>query len=147
LQYLTNGAEGVVEQIYYTEGKDGVRYAEVVYVKIPKSGVHLPGLEKDVIPIFPTSTSIKHTLTIGTSQIKSFTRSQCPLVPAYCYTDYKSQGRSLDKAVVDLASARSQEGVYVMLSRVKSLDGLLILRWFPETKITQRLSAELREEL
>ncbi|KAJ2916205.1 hypothetical protein MD484_g4202, partial [Candolleomyces efflorescens] len=141
-----NGAEGTVTKICYSEGQDGIRYAEVVYVHIPKSGLRVSGLAKDVVPIVPTSTSIQHILTIGSYQMKSFTRRQCPLVPAYCYTDYKSQGRSLEKVVVDLASARNQ-GVYVMLSRVKSLQGLLILRWFPEAKVLRDLSGELREEL
>ena len=34
-----------------------------------------------------------------------------------------------------------------MLSHVKTLKGLLILRWFPATKIYQRLPEELRQEL
>jgi len=77
---------------------------------------------------------------------KGFTRKQLPLVPAYVYTDFKGQGRTLDKVMVDLATARGQ-GVYVMLSRVKSLKGLVILRWFPPTKIYSRLPEELRDEL
>jgi hypothetical protein len=34
-----------------------------------------------------------------------------------------------------------------MLSRVTSMEGLLILRPFPASKITQRMSQELRDEL
>ncbi|KAJ6543477.1 hypothetical protein B0H10DRAFT_1854207 [Mycena sp. CBHHK59/15] len=39
------------------------------------------------------------------------------------------------------------QGVYVMLSRVKSLKGLAILRWFPATKVFQRVSQEMQTEL
>ncbi|KAJ7018537.1 hypothetical protein C8F04DRAFT_977181 [Mycena alexandri] len=73
-------------------------------------------------------------------------RKQIPILPAYAYTDFKSQGRTLDFVIVDLATARGQ-GVYVMLSRVKSLKGLAILRWFPPTKVFQRVSQEMRTEL
>ena len=68
---------------------------------------------------------------------------QVPLIPGYAYTDYKSQGRSLDKAIVNLLSARSMQGRYVMLSQVKSIKGLAIMRWFPPNKIFDRPSEEL----
>lgn len=77
----------------------------------------------------------------------SISRIQLPLVPAYAYTDYKSQGRTLDVAILDLASAGSLQGAYVMLSRVKELEGVAILQWFPPRKIDQRLSEEMRDEL
>ncbi len=75
---------------------------------------------------------------------RSVTRKQLPLLPAYSYTDFKSQGRTLDRAIVDLYTARGQ-GVYVMLSRVKTLKGFAIMRWFPSTKIFQRLSEDMRD--
>ena len=74
-------------------------------------------------------------------------RTQLPLLPAYCYTDYKSQGRSLEKAIVDPLTAQSLQGLYVMLSRVRNLDGLTVLRPFRRQKIYQRLQQELRDEL
>ncbi|EIW51418.1 uncharacterized protein TRAVEDRAFT_101717, partial [Trametes versicolor FP-101664 SS1] len=46
-----------------------------------------------------------------------------------------------------IASAQSLQGVYVMLSRVRSLDGLVIFRPFSPEKITVRASEELRTEL
>ncbi|KAJ7469069.1 hypothetical protein FB451DRAFT_1038839, partial [Mycena latifolia] len=61
------------------------------------------------------------------------------------YTDFKSQGRTLQYVIVDLATARTQ-GAYVMLSRVKTLKGLAVLRWFPANKVYQRLSNEMRDE-
>ncbi|PPR04170.1 hypothetical protein CVT26_003810, partial [Gymnopilus dilepis] len=144
---VVNGTEGVVKKIVYDEDEAGRRYATVAYVHVEGIGFQIEGLEKDVVPIFPVRTNITHrTLhTIGL-QAKSFSRWQLPLVPAYAYTDYKSQGRTLKRAVVDISSSKGQ-GVYVMLSRVTSLSGLAILRWFPPSKIYQRPSAELREEL
>ena len=45
-------------------------------------------------------------------------------------TDYKAQGKTLNRAIIDIESCRSLQSLYVMLSRVKSLNGLLILRPF-----------------
>ena len=75
------------------------------------------------------------------------TRSQLPLLPEYAFTDYKSQGRTLDKAIVDLQTAKNLQSVYVMLSRVRSLSGLAILRPFLPEKVVGRPSQELRREL
>ncbi|THU86718.1 hypothetical protein K435DRAFT_611833, partial [Dendrothele bispora CBS 962.96] len=48
---------------------------------------------------------------------------------------------------VDLTSCRSIQSAYVMLSRVRSLKGLCILRPFNITRIQNHISQELREEL
>lgn len=145
---IVNGAEGVVQDILYTMDNEGHRYASVVYVRVKKSGSFAHDLDVDVVPVFPERKSFEvKILTAAGVQKRNVSRIQLPLIPAYAYTDYKSQGRSLEKAVVDLASARSLQGVYVMLSRVRSIQGLIILRWFPATKVYQRLSEELRDEL
>ncbi|KAL1659065.1 hypothetical protein GGF50DRAFT_33099, partial [Schizophyllum commune] len=61
-------------------------------------------------------------------------------------TAHKSQGQTLEKVIVDLEGCRGSEAPYVMLSRVKSLDGLFILRPFAFKKITCNLSQDLRTE-
>ncbi|KAF5334184.1 hypothetical protein D9611_014514 [Ephemerocybe angulata] len=142
---VVNGSEGTISDIQYFE-EEGRRYARVVYVRVHASHVHAPGLEAGIVPIFPTGRNIKFSTRFRNTVSKSFSRHQIPLIPAYSYTDYKSQGRTLTHAIVDLASAR-QQGVYVMLSRVTSLKGLLVLRWFPENKILQEMTGELRDEI
>ncbi|PPQ76166.1 hypothetical protein CVT26_009225 [Gymnopilus dilepis] len=144
---IVNGTEGEIRSIYFEDGADGRSYAVVAYVYVPGSGFDLPGLGPDVVPVFPTRVHIKRKDLSGLGiQARSFTRSQLPLVPAYAYTDFKSQGRTLDRVIVDLVTARGQ-GVYVMLSRVTSISGLAILRWFPPTKVFHRIPQELRSEL
>ena len=144
---VVNGSEGTVQNILYEE-VDGRRYAVVVYVHIPGSGRVHPYAENDVVPIFPETSSFNWLRRTATGiQQHTVSRVQLPLLPAYAYTDYKSQGRSLDAAVVDPSSAFSLQGVYVMLFRVRSMTGLAILCPFPENKLTQRLSQELRNEL
>ncbi|KAF8188181.1 hypothetical protein K438DRAFT_1594411 [Mycena galopus ATCC 62051] len=74
-------------------------------------------------------------------------RNQLPLNPAFGFTSHNSQGRKLEAACIDLASCVSIQSAYVMLSRVKSLKGLCILRSFRLDAIKNHISGELREEL
>ncbi|EGO04613.1 hypothetical protein SERLA73DRAFT_45387, partial [Serpula lacrymans var. lacrymans S7.3] len=53
------------------------------------------------------------------------------------FTDYKVQGRSLTKVIVDLATCRTLLSVYVMLSRAKSLASVAIIRWFNPDKVNK----------
>ena len=74
-------------------------------------------------------------------------RTQLPLFPAYCYTDYKIQGQTLERAIIDLQSARTLQGMYVMLSRVKGLKKVAILRRFSPRLLMERLKPHFRDEL
>jgi hypothetical protein len=106
--------------------------------------LQLPDLEYEIVPVYTVKTWYECKTKNGSKVTVS--REQVPLVPAYSYTDYKSQGQTLKRAIVDLASARTTQSVYVMLSWVKTLDGLLILRDFPEAKLKMSISGDLQEE-
>lgn len=86
------------------------------------------------IPIFCSSTSIK-------IQNMSVIRHQVPVTPAWAITDYKVQGSTYDTIIVDLHRHGSNSkgsvynnrhkqycSTYVQLSRVKSFQGLYLLR-------------------
>lgn len=139
-----NGAEGTVAHIKHRV-VDKQRVAVCVYVHVPGSDIRLEGLPQDVVPVFPSRKS--YTYAAPDKSTHTISREQVPLLPAYAYTDYKGQGRSLDTVLVDIASSKTCQSLYVMLSRVKTLDGLAILRWFPQERISQSLSHELRDEL
>jgi ATP-dependent DNA helicase PIF1 len=60
-------------------------------------------------------------------------RKQIPLKLAWCITVHKSQGMSIDIAEVDIGSNIFEYGqTYVALSRVRSLDGLYIIKFDPD---------------
>ena len=66
-------------------------------------------------------------------------RSQLPLIASWVITDYKSQGATFSKAIIDLSKPPGRcepARAYVALSRVKSLTGLYILRDFEFDVIT-----------
>ncbi|KAJ7645307.1 hypothetical protein B0H17DRAFT_959645, partial [Mycena rosella] len=61
-------------------------------------------------------------------------------------TAHKSQGKTLQHTVVNLRQCSGTEAPYVMISRVTSLEGLLILNSFRKERITCRQSEEVRNE-
>ncbi|KZO98155.1 hypothetical protein CALVIDRAFT_463614, partial [Calocera viscosa TUFC12733] len=62
-------------------------------------------------------------------------------------TAHKAQGATLDRVIVDLAGCKGTEAPYVMCSRARSLDGLLVLRAFSPARIQSRQSEETRREM
>lgn len=61
---------------------------------------------------------------------------QFPLTLAYATTIHKSQGATLDDLWCDLGSLWEPGQAYVALSRLRSSDGLYLLRWSPRSVIT-----------
>ncbi|KAI9067027.1 hypothetical protein FKP32DRAFT_1550568, partial [Trametes sanguinea] len=62
-------------------------------------------------------------------------------------TAHKAQGQTFARTVIDFNSCIGTESPYVMLSRATSLNGVVILRPFPMSKITCRQSQDVRNEL
>ncbi|KAI0039797.1 hypothetical protein FA95DRAFT_1456442, partial [Auriscalpium vulgare] len=143
---VVNGSEGILKDMITGLDADGEPYAVCALVSVPGCGITCPGLPQDIVPIFPVAKTFRYR---SRSHNKSFsvTREQLPLLPAYAFTDYKSQGRSLDNVIVDVRGCRSSQSLYVMLSRVRTLRGLAILQYFAPEKITKRLPHDLVDEL
>jgi ATP-dependent DNA helicase PIF1 len=75
-------------------------------------------------------------------------RQQVPLALAYAVTIHKSQGTTLDCALIDIGSSTFECGqAYVALSRVKSLDSLYIWELEKNAFITHDKVHEFYEQL
>lgn len=73
--------------------------------------------------------NIRYTTDKSTGEIKEEligTFTQYPLKLAWAITVHKSQGLTFDKAIIDIGSAFAPGQIYVALSRLRSLDGLVL---------------------
>jgi hypothetical protein len=105
--------------------------------------LHLPCkvmLHRPIIARFPPISSIFLLITID--------REQLALTAAYAFTDYKSQGQTMECVIIDLAKPPSGTltsfNAYVALSR--SRGRIRLLRDFNEKLFTTHPSEELRKE-
>jgi hypothetical protein len=71
----------------------------------------------------------KYTLNDESKEVKeevTGTFEQYPVKPAWAVTVHKSQGLTFEKAIIDVGQAFAPGQVYVALSRLRSLDGLIL---------------------
>lgn len=143
---IVNGSSGRVRAVRYTTDGDGRRYLSSCVIEVANSdSVAMKGLPEHCFPILPDITDIKfeHPASRKRCVIK---RKQIPIEPGFAITAHKAQGQTMARVIVDLASCSGTEQPYVMLSRCKTLEGLVVLRDFDSGKITKRRSEELRRE-
>ena len=143
---LTNGSTGIIRAIHLRNGEmigedTGFHHVEFedtdcIVVELDDITVKpLRGLDPNQIPIFPKkgnfSVSVK-----GRKKGISVNRCHFPIVPRFACTAHKSQGMTLDKAIVDLVPQPTLKSpvdinfAYVPLSRVRRLEDITILRPF-----------------
>jgi len=119
---LVNGAIGTVQDILFREDQEPPSLPVAVFVSFDNyEGPTIVNLEgKRVIPIAP----IRRTWE-GKSGILC-SRLQVPLRLAWAITVHKSQGLTLQKAVIDLGSKEFSAGLsFVAVSRVRALGDIL----------------------
>ena len=121
---LVNGALGTIFDIAWASGENpriSPPFVTLIWFKGysgPPYFLNEPSLE-GVIPIFRSEKEF-------IVQNKHYFRTQFPLTIAYAITVHKSQGATLDQAVLDISGKDFQLGLtYVAVSRVKTLQGIL----------------------
>ena len=98
----------------------------------------LEGLQDNVIPIEPAITTyrIKIEQDKGRTMQKTVRRRQFPMMAAYAFTDYRSQGQTLPYVIIDIASpptgSLSLFNLYVALSRSSGRSSIRLLRDFDD---------------
>jgi len=144
---VVNGSVGNLRHVRYRLGDDGKRYLTSCIVELPDFlGEALPHLPPKYVPIIPNEVEMKSFRHPKSGRSCTLRRHQIPLDAAFATTAHKAQGQTMNKVIIDLNSCVGTEAAYVMISRCTRLDGLLILRPFPISKITVRRSQDAREE-
>jgi len=109
-----NGKIGIVDRID--------EYDKLIFVSFPN--------EKDVLQLdMETWRNIRYQFDNEQDEIKEEelgTFSQYPIRLAWAVTIHKSQGLTFDKAIVDAGQSFAPGQVYVALSRLTNLDGLVL---------------------
>jgi hypothetical protein len=126
----------------------------IVRIKNPKF-TQFVGLERDEFPVFPcTSTFDFKYYSDGKEHSIRVSRNQFPLLPGYALTGYAAQGATFDRAILDLTTPTGR-GVgninpgdaYVLLSRMKTRSGVLILRNFNESILARKPNQDMVKEI
>ena len=121
---LVNGAQGVVKKIWFDQGSNAHSHlSAVILIKFDVySGPETlawEGIDPSWVPIVSAIAQWE------TKAGKSLTHTQFPLMLAWGIIIHKSQGLTLDKAVVKLGDIDFSAGLtFVAISRVKFLKGL-----------------------
>jgi len=85
-------------------------------------------------------------VTLG-RKAKTVTRFQYPITTAYCFTDYRAQGQTIPRVIVDIASPPSGKlslfNLYVALSRSSGRETIRLLREFDDKIFLEAHEPEL----
>jgi hypothetical protein len=143
---IVNGAYGEIRVVNYRSDSLGRKYATSCVLYMPDyRGPRFQGLHEQEVVVLPEKKTFSIRASIKNGAV-SIERTQLPLQPAFAMTDFKSQGRTLARVILDLSCCSGSQSPYVMLSRATSIKGIRILQDFPLSKIRCRPSEDLRRE-
>ena len=165
---LVNGATVILKHIITNEIID--LKAEVIQlISMPKLLIvqlinrnescdfNLSDLPKDHFYIEPSS--VQFSLKVGnqkftegssTKKHNNYYRIQFPLNPAFAVTSYKIQSKTKEKLIIDLVApdnAIYNNDAYVKLGRVKTLEGVKILRTFLMSDLNRPKHKDIDKEI
>ena len=158
---IANGTRGEIQDIILDErenlslpNEDGaieLKYPPAMLLFRPYKGTNLifPGLPPGVIPLTPSQALF--TVTGRTNKKFKVTGQQYPMTSGYAFTDYKSQGQTIEYVIIDIGrpptGALSPFSVYVALSRSRCRDTIRLLRDFDTNLFQNHPSEALRWEM
>ena len=113
------------------------------------STLTFPGLPPGLIPLTPSHCRI--TVTGRTGKKFKVERHQYAMSAGYTFTDYKSQGQTIEYVIIDIgrppSGTLSSFSVYVALSRSRGRDMIRLLRDFDPNLFQNHPSEALRIEM
>ncbi len=110
------------------------KIATVVYLENEKIEVRCAGEQHTIEVLHHEWENNKYNLNEANNEIeqkKVGTFAHYPLKLAWAITVHKSQGLTFDKAIIDVQDAFAAGQIYVALSRLRSLDGLVLTSTVP----------------
>jgi len=113
-------------------------------LKQPPHNIKIDGLPDNVVPIHPTTNTVRVTLPSGNQYF--IQRKQVEVLVNFAMTDFASQGKTRIYNVADLNNLSSHQAYYTALSRSATAEGTLIVQGFDPRKITGGCSGFLHQE-
>ncbi|KAF8803393.1 hypothetical protein BYT27DRAFT_7214714 [Phlegmacium glaucopus] len=157
---VANGTRGTVQgivldprEINTTADEDGCIHLKypppVVYFKPDmQTDIRFDGVPEGIIPILPSMVSFGVNVNGEKQRLE---RRQIAIVPGYAFTDYKSQGQTMECIIVDISKPPSGKlspfSVYVALSRSRGRKTIRILRDFDPALFMHHPSEDLRADM
>ena len=158
---IANGTRGEIQDIILDEREDLSAPDEdgAIYLKYPpamllfrpykKTNLIFPGLPTGVIPLTPSLAPF--TVTGRSDKRFKVSRRQYAMTSGYAFTDYKSQGQTIEYVIIDVGKpptgALSPFSVYVALSRSRGRDTIRLLRDFDPNLFQHHPSEALRLDM
>lgn len=157
---LANGTRGTVEGFVLDpreertspdeKGNIRLKYPPpVIYFKPDmQTRAVFEGVPAGIIPISPSKVGFSVDVDGGRVRLERF---QLAIVPGYAFTDYKSQGQTMECVIVDISKPPSGSlspfSVYVALSRSRGRSTIRVLRDFDPALFMHHPSEDLRTDM
>ena len=128
---IVNGSIGILRGILVNSNEPNQEFPLCILVELDSySGPSFLSSYPKIIPIPPYHGYFEY-------KSQSCIRIQFPIVSAWALTIHKSQGMTLNKAIIDLGKKEYQSGLtFVAISRVKAFKDLAFLNRFPFNRLT-----------
>ena len=114
--------------------------------------ITFPGIEPGLIPITPSEARFTVEAENGNLyRVLAVLRRQYAMTPSYAFTDYKSQGQTIEYVIINIGKpptgSMSPFAVYVALSRSRGRDTIRLLRNFDDKLFQHHPSEALRLDM
>lgn len=137
---LVNGSIGTIRGVQWAPSTQTPRteMPHLILVEFDHYAADSPAIDingRRCVPVFYQTREFSY-------QGLSATRTQFPLIPAYAITVHKSQGITVDQAVLNISAKEFSVGLsYVAVSRVKTFQGLMFEESFDHEKFKKSSNA------